>query len=751
MTESYERVVQTSAGPLTVGPAFEALVNFLGARWPVPIATTVPREDAHSTHNLRAEFLVPFEHEGKHVNLIYLAQAPRALAAARAAAAAIHAELDRALLAILRAGFPGLAILLSTLRVDGERGTPGLALVIGPGERSTDADPNPLQVLLDALARREIALEPFEGAKYVPPAVAGELRLGFGLLEGQVVFCFKPALDPSDPSLARLVEAGVRALTHMPVTGTAFPEFGEPLPLPQAPAPQLMEQVSPNGLRRVYRLLANMAGCDGAVDPAERAMLNGVAERFRLSAAEVATLEEEGFAGRGLRVGERPAERELLIAQLIEMALADGELDPAEIKRLRAFALKFQLPFDELNQRIQRRQAERAEAAQRPAPQPSPERPREETARVVILDVPEGTRVDLNLLQGAVIPGFLGFQHVAPGVHRFALTLPDGRRLSRWIKLAPGEVEVLTAAGEALVPAGTGTWTQTQRQALAGELDDRLEPFTTMIAWERLTAPLALVPFPPAVYEVQDPPPANPVAQLFANHDGQGEAVLAEVAFSFLLGVLDGDRRGSARWRDLLQVLYGLPPGVVEQAPGSFAWLVDLLLDQHRQLPAKLLAERNAITAGSHRLADRLIESGVPRLVEAGRRWAVFVAGHHAGAPPYEELPASLTAREFAPHEQALIDKYRAEIAELERTRGPLDPQLIFPVSNLSNFLSLCGDTLAAIELTERTLALGRATGQSAQFEVKLLERLARLNREAGRPDLAAAAQAEAEAIAGRN
>lgn len=752
MTEGYERVIQTPGGPLQVGPAHEGLVNFLGARWPLPIATSVPREDAHSTHNLRAKFLVPFAHEGKHVNLIYLAQAPRALDEARAAAEATHAALDRLLLAILRSGFPGLAVLMTTLREEGSRGTPGLALVIGPGERSSEGDPNPLESVLESIQAGEVPFEVFEQPKYVPPEVAGELQLGFGLLEGQVVLCFAQELDPASPALGRLVSAGVGAVVHMPVIGTAFPELGAPLPLPEAPDAERVAQVSPNGLRRIYRLLANMAGCDGEVDRMERALLNGVAERFGLTAAEAAALEEEGFGGRGLKVGKRPAERELLVAQLIEMALADGVLDAAEAKRLEAFARKIGLPLEELKRRLNERAAQRAEAERQPAPPPpSPAPAPAESARVVILDVPDGAAVELNLLEGRVEPSFLGFRDVTPGVHRFALTLPDGRLLTRWVRVMAGEVEVLQCRGDALEPAETGRWTQTQRSALAGELDERLRPYTDVIAWRRLTAPLADVPFPPPVFEVLDPPPADPIAQLLASHEGVAEGVLAEVAFSFLLGVLDRDARGNQRWSDLLQTLYAIPPGLAEQVPYTFARLVELLMDQQRQLPPRVLAERNALTAGSHRLADRLIESGVPQLVEAGRRWAVFVAGHHAGAPAARELPESLRAPSFQPHEEQILAQYREEIAQIEREGGRADPRLIFPVTNLSNFLGLFGDTLGALELTRRTLELGRATGQGAQFEVKILERLARLSREAGRPADAEAALREAQQIAGRN
>ena len=746
-----ERVIQTAAGPLSVSVANEDLVNFVGSRWRLPILTQVPREDAHTTHNLRAEFYVPLAHGGRHVDLFYASQSPRRREEAQEAAAATAAASDALLLRVLRSDWPGLAVIMSALRETEEGCYPGVAVVVGDGKGELAGTTHPVRSLLDSLEAGELAFELFEGPRIVHPAVAGEVTLSYAVLEGSAVLCFKPTLDPSDPSLIRLVEAGVKALVHMPVVGTRVPEIGAPLPLPEAPPPALLAEVSPNGLRRVYRLVARMAGCDGEVHPSERAFLNGVAERFGLASEEVTALEVEAVEGRELRVGPRPAERSLLLHQLIEVALADGVLDPRETKRLLAFADSFGVPRDELQGRLDERLCERTQAAsgagRESAPAPAET---EQTGRVLILDA-EDCVVGLNLLSVAAGPTFLGFKQVPPGVHRFSLTLPDGHVTTRWARLLPSEVLVLALEGRELIPpTDSPRFFEVWRGAIAGRFDDRLRSFVHHLPWRSLTAPLGLRRFPPVLYA---PPSdrASTIGDLFEAHEGRGSGVLAEVAFSYLVGFLDSEPRAKARWQDILQAFYSLPAEVAEQAPWVFTWFVALTVEHQGRLPLEVLRARNPVTAGSHRLSDRLIESGVPELVEAGRRWAVFIAGHHADAPPAQELPRSLTAPTFAPHEAETLDAYRAEIAKIEREGDSLDPRLVFPLSNLANLQGLAGDTLGALASVERLLSVAIATGQSSEFLIRTHRWLARLQREAGRPAEAAAQERMAEAIAQRN
>ena len=878
-----ERVVHTQHGPLRVSAMREELVEFLGSKWPLPIATCVPREDAHTTHNRNATFIVPFDHEGRHVNLIYLAQTPRRLAAARATAARTLEQADRILLAVLRAGFPGMLVQMSTLREAQGVGVPGLALVVGSGRDSGEDDPNPLALVLELIRAGELEFELVTKPKYVPPSVAGELSLGFGVLEGKLVICFKPELDPADPSLARLVAAGVEHLYHMPVTGTAFPSLGAPVLPPTAPPADMVEEVSPNGLRRIYRLLANLAACDGTVDPAERALLNGLAEHLQLGAAEVEALEAEGFAGKSLKVGKNPVERELLMLMLIDMAFADGVLDPQEKKRLKAFADKVGLPRDELRRRLDERTPDPERAlevgGERPASPESPEalrriyrlmcflgasdggiceqeeelllafrkryglsedeafllreqalrgeelavgaeagehellldelvaisvadgvvtqdeahrlrrfcevlripvgelnqrlreqmqryadaqeqeqsearakRPQDaaEWGRLILLDVP-GELVGLNLLRVPVEEGFQGFKYVEPGVHRVSVPLADGREVAHWIRILPGEVEVLAFDGQDLAVAPSARWNAVQRQALAGELDERLRSFIVQLSWRTLTAPLLDVHFPPVVFEPADLPPRRRLLNALANHEGSANALLAELAYTFLVALLDRQPVHHQRWSYLVQGFYHCADAAPEKCPGLYRWAVDLLIAQQGQLPPEILGSKNAITRDSHFLGEDLIETGVPELVEAGRRWGVFVAGHHAGAPPAGELPASMarpTVDPESPFGQALEENAR-ELEDALQRLGPTHPELLKLYSFRGSIQEAAGDVLGALESQERQLEVGTALGNvPGALLAQGHMRLARLLREAGRADDARAAERTAQRLA---
>lgn len=109
---------------------------------------------------------------------------------------------------------------------------------------------------------------------------------------------------------------------------------------------------SPDGARRVYRLLSNLAWSDGLYVPAERALLQGFRELHAISAAEAKALEAEGREGRGLRLGKDAGERELLLEAAVKLALVDGDLDMAEQMRLASFARVLGVEEDRVMQRL---------------------------------------------------------------------------------------------------------------------------------------------------------------------------------------------------------------------------------------------------------------------------------------------------------------------------------------------------------------------------------------------------------------
>lgn len=135
--------------------------------------------------------------------------------------------------------------------------------------------------------------------------------------------------------------------------------------------------VSHNGRRRVYRVLAHLAWCDGEMHPSERALLDAFRDVYGLRPDEAAALEDEGRQGGGLSVSKRGAERRLLIDSLIDMATADGVLAGAEQERLLRFGRTLGLDEGEIAARVVERvdlqgKTLRPERGAGPSPPPAP-------------------------------------------------------------------------------------------------------------------------------------------------------------------------------------------------------------------------------------------------------------------------------------------------------------------------------------------------------------------------------------------
>lgn len=114
------------------------------------------------------------------------------------------------------------------------------------------------------------------------------------------------------------------------------------------------ERVSASGVRRVYRLLCHIAHCDHELHPRERALLDRYRQRFGLSLAEAASLEEEGKR-REIRMGRHQHEQHMLMSAMVDVAAADGRLERSEHKRLLKVAGAIGLQQAELVALIRRR------------------------------------------------------------------------------------------------------------------------------------------------------------------------------------------------------------------------------------------------------------------------------------------------------------------------------------------------------------------------------------------------------------
>lgn len=118
---------------------------------------------------------------------------------------------------------------------------------------------------------------------------------------------------------------------------------GEPPPKP----------ISFRGRRRIYSILCNLAVSDGSVHPRERGVLDRVAGEFEIGPAEAAALARDAMADKAqLNLGKSSEEQTYLIEVMLELAAADGRLDPAEAKRLIRFADVVGVSRDELRRRF---------------------------------------------------------------------------------------------------------------------------------------------------------------------------------------------------------------------------------------------------------------------------------------------------------------------------------------------------------------------------------------------------------------
>ncbi|MCA8924129.1 MAG: TerB family tellurite resistance protein [Planctomycetes bacterium] len=360
--------LETPAGTLRVVVATQAWVDAFARTWPLPVLTLLPREDAHDPSNARAAFYLPFAHEGTQVSMAYFPEVPLPLEQAEGRAACHRSLSARIVAAHAAHGFRGLAIPLCTLKRWGDLGVPGVGLVAGPSQSADTVEPLP--VTLDALRAAIGAGHPFQPAtppKFVPATVAGELQLDFGLFEGHLV-CFHPTLEPGNPDFTLLARAGFKGFVHLPLAGTEFPALGPGLPPSQPSSLEPSSELSANGVRRIYRLMAHMAACDGEYDPREQKVLAAFRETFPLSDDEARALELEGQRGEKLSVGKNPVERELLFELLLDVAAADGVLDRAEKKRLVAFAKRAGVSPAELQRRLEQRFGARTAAPGAPKP-----------------------------------------------------------------------------------------------------------------------------------------------------------------------------------------------------------------------------------------------------------------------------------------------------------------------------------------------------------------------------------------------
>lgn len=506
---------------------------------------------------------------------------------------------------------------------------------------------------------------------------------------------------------------------------------------------------TPRGLRRIYRLLWNLAACDGEIAHGELSLLEAFRIRHGISREEARRLGAEGRDGKRLEVGKDPAERAMLIGELVELAAADGELSPPERRRILKLSSLLNLDQREVEARL----AERFPPAPRPEPTPQPSSA-PQPARLLLLELPPGV-VSLDLLQLPLGEGQRGFREVPPGVHRIALTPPEpeseGGEAAAWIQFAPGEVVVRALVGGQLLPVDPELEGHLRAQFASGELDTQLRPFPRHFPWSALVEPLQGRSFPPSLHPSRGGHRLSRFEHAWhETHARDAEALLAEFAWSFLRFLLDDDESALERYSHLVQALYHAGEDLPKSDPALFVRLVDLTIAQQRLLPRDLLARNSVLVFGSHYLSEDLVDTEVAELVEAGRRWAVFCAGHHEGAPPPPQLPEALLhpPKIDASHPFAESLAITAEaIAEIEAREGEHAAELIDVLASRGRLLEAAGDLVGSLTTQRRQVTLGERHKASPTNLAHGLKRLARLHRELGQGPEAERAEARAREL----
>ena len=112
-----------------------------------------------------------------------------------------------------------------------------------------------------------------------------------------------------------------------------------------------MDELSENGKRRIYSVLVRVANADGHIDVTERALLERVAGAYGIAPDEAQRLEREAPTAEW-RIGNADVERRALARGMVQVAAADGVLDPRELELLKRIAAAVGLPAAALERAI---------------------------------------------------------------------------------------------------------------------------------------------------------------------------------------------------------------------------------------------------------------------------------------------------------------------------------------------------------------------------------------------------------------
>ena len=262
---------------------------------------------------------------------------------------------------------------------------------------------------------------------------------------------------------------------------------------------------------------------------------------------------------------------------------------------------------------------------------------------IILRDVPkEEARLDLNIYE--IKGGFRGFALVPAGVH-FVSVKAGNEYKTFWCYLKENEaiVKILDyESGKFQDDEENGE--HYKQLALNGSMNQVLIQYAmeSYPIWANLTKHLTADNFPLELNREEPEPEPDPTAEDFAEqlmnkktryeqafldtHNSDEKAFLAEFEFAFLRWFVNSDdEEALARWRHLLQSLYGVGERRIGDNLQLFIDLVEVIITQMGCLPDDYFTPDSFIANRATYLAEDMIDSDIDGVVEKGKEFSAYL------------------------------------------------------------------------------------------------------------------------------
>lgn len=268
---------------------------------------------------------------------------------------------------------------------------------------------------------------------------------------------------------------------------------------------------------------------------------------------------------------------------------------------------------------------------------------------IILRDIPKEF-VQIDLWQYPIQGGFRGFQMIPEGIHYISILAGDVRP-GFWLILPPNEVvvKVFDSTELQFVDDNAESEEQYRELAFSGAMAKALVryPQEEWLDWWNLTRHINVGGSLPQLHqEIPREMPLNLSPSELAewmekkhksrfemaleeSHQGNESAFLAEFQFAFVRWLVTAeeqeDQKAFSRWQHLLLAIYNAGEGTIAQHPELFCNLIDTLLAEFLYLPDSLLTPESFVLENAKYLAEDMIDTEIPNLVEKGQEFSVWL------------------------------------------------------------------------------------------------------------------------------